>query len=144
MERLDPRGRSAIDLADDDGAAAAEMDNARLDIVGAEIDEAADRPLVADDPGDDELIEAVLGGNDVAVVGEMWRQSARRLASVLRLDREEYAPESALQLARQGGFRGYRERCQGTGDGEALRPHRRDVIAIAVDETRAVIEGGWA
>ena len=49
MQRLDARRDPAVELAQHDGAAAAVVDDARLDVVGAEVDERADRALRAHD-----------------------------------------------------------------------------------------------
>ncbi len=71
IDCLDAWRRLAVEFADDDRAVTAIVHHARLQIVGAEIDEAADDMLLADNVGDDVLIEAVLGRDDVAVSGEM-------------------------------------------------------------------------
>src|SRR5207237_4201626 len=68
---LDARGHAPVDLADHDGAATGVFDEAGLEVIRAEVDEAADRARIADDPFDDQLVEAVLCGDDVAVGAEV-------------------------------------------------------------------------
>ena len=72
----------AVELADHHGAVAAVVDDAGLEIVGAEIDEAADRTRLSPTiGGDDELVEPVLRRHDIAIGGKM-RRSALLAASV--------------------------------------------------------------
>ena len=77
MQILDPLRPRAIQLADHDGATPAEMHDARLHVIGTEIDEAADRALLADEEptvwlvvGDVEVstsVEQVVPGDQVVV-----------------------------------------------------------------------------
>ena len=76
--RGDARRDAAVDLADHHGAVAGVVNHARLQVVGAEVDERADRALGADDLGDRELVEAVLRRHHVAAGGEVRKQRARR------------------------------------------------------------------
>ncbi len=60
-----------VDLADEEGAFAAEEDSPGADIVGAEVDERAHRALRADGVGDEWLVDAVLQRDDESVVGQL-------------------------------------------------------------------------
>ena len=64
----------AVDLADDDRAAVAAQDAAGPELVGAEIDEAAHRPLARRSAGDGDLVEPVLRRQHEAVLGKMRRE----------------------------------------------------------------------
>lgn len=64
----------AVDLSDDHGAAAAVVNDPGLEVVGAEVDERANGPRVADDLRHRQLVQAVLGGDHGAVVGEVRQQ----------------------------------------------------------------------
>ena len=92
-------------------------------IVGAEIDEGADRPRARRrSRGDRQLVEPVLQRDDIAVGGQDGRQTLPAAARrVLRLDAEQHVLErtpaarpgvTALALTRNSGDR--------PGDGEAL------------------------
>ena len=56
----------------DDFAAGTEQNIVRSMVACAEIDEGADRPVFANYLCDQVFVEAVLGQNDVAVIGQMW------------------------------------------------------------------------
>ena len=56
----------------DDRTAGTVQNIARAVVVGTEIDEGADRPVFANHLCDQVFVEAVLGRNDVAVIGQMW------------------------------------------------------------------------
>ena len=68
-DRSDTRGDASVDLADDHRAAAAVVNHPRLEVVGAEVDERADRARGADDLRDGELVEPVLRRHDAAAGG---------------------------------------------------------------------------
>ena len=91
MQSLHALAAAAIELAQDAGAVAAVQDAARSHVVGAEIDEGADDILDADHAADDEFIEAVLEGGDIAARGQM-RRAAR--ATRLRYDAPSRRAES--------------------------------------------------
>ena len=74
---LEAVAAAAVELADVERAAAAEEDPARLEVVGAEVDERADGALLADDRGDQRLVDAVLQRDDEAVAGEPRGHGAR-------------------------------------------------------------------
>ena len=67
----------AVELADVERAAAADEDPARRQVVGAEVDERADGALLADDRGDQRLVDAVLQRDDEAVRREPRRDRRR-------------------------------------------------------------------
>ena len=80
----------AVQLADHHGAAAAVMHHAGLQVVRAEIDEAAQHLRPAGMClGDDQRIEPVLGRDDEAVRGEVGREGLGRGRGVLRLDAQQ-------------------------------------------------------
>src|SRR6185503_13718207 len=70
------RRHASVDLTDDDRPAATKMDDARFEIVGAEIHEGADSTFAADDVGDLELVQSILRRDDAAAGGEMRAQCA--------------------------------------------------------------------
>ena len=76
--RGDARRDAAVDLAHHHGAVAAVVNHPGLEVVGAEVDERADRALGADDLRDRELVEPVLRRHHVAAGGEVRQQCARR------------------------------------------------------------------
>ncbi len=90
MERLDARRTASVDLAYDHGRASAVEDDARREVIGAEIDKGADRPCLADDLGDHELVEAVLHRDDEAVLGEMRLDRPSGLGGVLGFHAEQH------------------------------------------------------
>ena len=59
-EPIDPLARPAVDFADVEGAAARVVDAPRPQVVRAEVDECADRPLLPDGLGDERLVHPVL------------------------------------------------------------------------------------
>ena len=65
-DRVHARRDLPVELAHHDRAAAAVVDDARLEVVGAEVDERADRALLAGDLGDGQLVQAVLRRDDAA------------------------------------------------------------------------------
>ena len=89
---------SAIDFTHDDRPATGVLDHTRLEVIRAEIHEAAHGPLVAHDRFDDELVQAVLRRDHVAVAGEVRRKGARRGVRVLSLHREHDVLERAVEL----------------------------------------------
>ena len=88
-ERRDARRDASVDLADDHRAVAAVVNHAGLQVVGAEVDERAHRPLGADDLRDGELVEPVLRRHHVAVGGEVRSERANGGAGVMRLRGED-------------------------------------------------------
>ena len=134
VHRARARQDAPVDLADDDGAAIAAQDPPRRQPVRAVVDEAAHRARLADMPGDDEFVEAVLRREDEAVLGEMRGDVAHRRVGVVRLDGEDDAAEPALDLARHEGAQGTSgELLHGPLDREASRAHRRDMVGGAVE-----------
>ena len=125
---------AAVELADHHRAVAAIVHDARLQIVGAEIDEAADRALLADDIGDDQLVQPVLRRDHDAVIGKMRQQRLSGGTRVLRLHAEEYPVERALEIGRQESRSLDRVLEDRPGDPQARRVDRRDMTCLAVDE----------
>ena len=138
MQRLDARRVAAIDLAHHDGATPAVVDDAGLEVVGAEIDEAADRACRADPIRDHELVEPVLRRDHAAVLGEMWGERCHRCGGVLSFDREQHGLELALEPL-GGERRGrYPELGDWPGDPAAVAGEHRDVVGGPVDEQDVV------
>ena len=138
MQTLRARRDPPVDLAHHHGAAPAEQDHARRDVIGTEIDESADGALRAHHLGDHPLVEAVLERNHAAVLGEMRRQSAGGSISILSLDAEKHGLEATLHLLRERGAHGHLELGHRSGDGEALRRHGGHVVGRAIDEEQVV------
>ena len=116
---VDARRDAAVDLADDDGAAAAVVNHARLDVVRAEVHERADRSLGADDVGDRELVQSILRRDDAAVVAQMREQRARGALGVMRLRREDDRVPLAAQCVRRERGHAHDELGDRAGDAEA-------------------------
>ncbi len=134
MDALDPGRAPAVELADHDRAAAAVHDDPRALVVGAEVDEAADRPLGPDDAGDDPLVEPVLDRDDRTLWCEMGRERAGRGLGVLALDAEQHGLEQALEPLRRrrpGVDRIARDRA---GDRKARPVDRLHVVRRPVDQ----------
>ena len=110
------------------------MHDARLHVVGAEIDEGADRPGDADGLGDRQLVEPVLQRYDVAVGGQMGPDLLGRGSRVLRLHAQQHLLERSLQLGRRHGQGLDAEFDDRAGDGEAATIDGRHMIGGAIDE----------
>ncbi len=100
QQLLEPLAAAAVELADVERAAAADEDPARLEVVGAEVHERADRALRADAAGDLRLVDPVLQRDDEAVGREPRRDRRERGVRVLRLDREQHRLQPVGQLVR--------------------------------------------
>ncbi len=103
VDCFDSLCRLAIEFPDHDRAAPAVVHHARRQVIGTEIDEAADHPLDADDGRDDLFVEAVLRRNDVTVGGEMIDKRMARRLGMVGLDAKIDALVNALQLLREIG-----------------------------------------
>ena len=79
---LEAVGAAPVELAHVQRAPAADEDAARIEVVGAEVDERADRPLLADDRGDQRLVDTVLKRDDEPVGREPAARSRASAASV--------------------------------------------------------------
>ena len=60
LERLQPRRQLAVELANVERATAGEVDYARLEVVGGEVDERTHGALFADVARDHQLVQPVL------------------------------------------------------------------------------------
>ena len=142
MQLLHARRHAPVDLAEHDRAPPGVLDHTWLQVVRAEVDEAAHRARLADDRLDDQLVQTVLRGDDVAVGAEVRRERARRRFRVLRLDGEHDVGELAVEGV--GGER----RCpdaelrERTLDAKSRRVHRGDVLLRAVHERDLVARAG--
>ena len=139
MQFLHARCHPPIDLAHDDRAAPGVLDDARPEIVRAEVDEAAHRARIADDSFDDQLVQPVLRGDHISVGAQMLREGARGRLRVLCLDREHDVFELAFE--RIGGERRrpdaeLRERSL---DAQSRRVHRSDMVPRPVHERDVVL-----
>ena len=134
---LEPVGAAPVELADVEGAAAAEEDAARLQVVGAEVDERPDRALRAEERGDQRLVDAVLQRDDEAVRGEARRDRAEGVLGVLGLDGEQHGAEPVGQLVGRDRPRLDRELLDRALDAQAVRVDRRDVGGVGVAEEHA-------
>ena len=114
------------------------MDTARFNVIRSEIDEAADHALAPQHRCHRVLVEAVLNGNGVAVIGEEWRETAHRRVRVLALDAEERAPVSAAQRVGRDGGRGGGKAVDRALDRKPGRRDRVDVVVHDVDERHVV------
>src|SRR5262249_50575043 len=134
----DARRDAAVDLADDDRAAPAVVNDARLEIVRAEVDECADRSLRAYNIRDRELVEAILRRDDTPVHAQMWVKRARGDLGVMRL-RGEYdrVPLAGELVGRERGH-GLREGRNGSGDRDTRSIDRADVLGDGVDHRDVV------
>ena len=125
-------------LADDDRATPTEEDLARRMIVGAEVDEAAQRPLGADDVLDDQLVQAILHRQDKSVISEKWRQRPRRIPRMLRLRAEHNRHVLALDAIGQASARFNPELVYRARDCQAAQIDRRDMFCDDINEVDIV------
>ncbi len=119
-------------------APAADEDAARIEVVGAEVDERADRPLLADDRGDQRLVDTVLKRDDEPVGREPGRDLVQCRLGVLRLHGEQHRAELCRQLARHHRARLHGELVDGPFEREAARVDRCDVVGVGVAEEDGV------
>src|SRR5438270_12438748 len=101
MQFLYSPGPCSIELTDDDCAVAAVVNDAGLKIIGAEIDEAADRASFAHDFADHELVKPVLRRNHVTLRSKMGKQRIRRGTCVLCFHAQEDPLEASLEIGWQ-------------------------------------------
>ena len=134
MDRLDARRTAAVELAHDHGTPTTVQDDARAVVVGAEIDEAADRARRPDDLGDHPLVQPVLGRDHYAVRREMGGERSSRSFGVLSLHGEQDGLEHPLHALGRGRAGANGMAVDRAGDLEAGAVDRRDVILGTVDE----------
>ena len=134
MQVSEARRHRTVDLAQDHGAAPAVGDDARLEVIGAEIDETADRALGPDRGRDDGLVQPVLGRDDEAVLRHVRGERQHGLGGVVRLDREDAAAEAARHRVRRHGFGLDMGRLHRPRDRQAAARDGGDMGLVPVDE----------
>ena len=139
---LEAVAAAAVELADVEGAAAAEEDPARLEVVGAEVDERADGALLADDRGDQRLVDAVLQRDDEAVAGEPGGHGGERGLRVLRFDGEQHRLQLVGELVGRDGPHLGGELVDRPFDLQAALVDRGDVLRVGVAEEHALAAAG--
>ena len=137
-ESLDAIARPAVDLADVEGALAAEEDPPRGEVVRAKVDEGADRALRADDVGDHGLVDAVLKRDDEAVFGEPRSDRAECRLRVVCLDGEQDGAEALREVVRKRRRRAHAELLDRPLDRQPIAFDRRYVQRIRVAEEDVV------
>ncbi len=137
-ESLDAPARPTVDLADVEGALAAEEDPPGADVVRAEVDEGADRALRADGLGDGRFVKAVLQGDDEPLVGEPRSDRRKSRLRVVRLDGEQADVEGVGQILRQDRRRSHRELLDRSLDPQPVPVDRLDVVAVGIAKEHLV------
>ena len=124
------------------GGAVAEEDAARLQPVGAVVDETAHRVLGPDARGDDLFVEPVLGRDDIAARREMGGKHLQSGGGVVRLHAEENAVVLASQFVRRAGREDLSKCFDRAFNAQSAAAHGFDMLFHDIDHMHDMTRAG--